>query len=276
MRLAVATPNGEDFKLKRTVSDRLDGAAAMDVEWEGDDAPTNAAPPDFARARLSRGNASGSFMKGVLVGAGVTATVGGIGGIGFAALAVALFGFPVLRTAPNDVVHAEVGADEVKATAAVTTAVPATAPVIAPVVRHVEPEPAAVVAPRKKTAAPKAAPVVASRKEPAAKPERAKPRPKPVVAKRLEKPAPVRASRPNRDELLELAIAAKQKRPAVAPVRAAPAPAASASVWDAPAEKQAVVAASEEKWVPVFDETEMETSAPAEEASADISDLFGD
>ena len=290
--------------MKRTVWDRLDGASQLGSEWEGDDAPTNVAPPEFARETPKRGDAA-AFWKGVVVGAGVLTGVG-LFGVGAAAgIGVAVYGLPSLPAAPAEIAIAtripapveppapqpvpevearvvvtppvqEIAALPVATSApAIVVATPAPAPVV---IATPAPRPAAVAkrAPAPKVVAKRAAPAVA-RKAPAVR----EPRPietHEVVVDEIDLvDAPVPAAtpasapvvaKPNRAELLELALAAKQAAtPAPKVVAAKPAPTPYA--WDAPAAESSQ---EDEKWFPV-DDTGTEASASSGSADADI---FGD
>lgn len=241
--------------MKRTVWDRIervDAATAMDTTgWEGEDAPTNVAPPAFAKVQSSRGN-GGGFWKGVVVGVGACAVLAGFVTVGGGAvIVVAAYGLPTLPAAPVTVV------EELKAPV-IAEVKPVATPVAIPAVAKVEPQPA-----------PKA--VARAKPEPKRAPAPIAPPPA-SVAKVVARPAPVaipvpEPPRPNRDELLQLALAAKQTRVAPAPT---PAP---APKWEE-AEPKQDVAAAEEKWVPV-DDTEA-TSTSTDSSSDDLSTVLGE
>lgn len=260
--------------MKRTVWDRIDrvdGATAMDsTGWEGEDAPTNVAPPAFARTKPSRGNAG--FLKGVLVGVGASAMLAGFTALAGVAIAVAVYGLPALPAAPAAIAHAE---DAIAIPVAVVpepvrpVVVEPPAPVRVEVEPVATPEPVAIP-----KAEPRPAPGVASRPRPVETKRAAPVAPPPAVAKAVSTPAPVpvlppEPPRPNREELLQLALAAKKTPAAPAPT---PAP---APRWEEPDTKQQDVAAAEEKWVPV-DDTEPQSSTPADSGSDDLSTVLGD
>lgn len=274
--------------MQRTVWDRKRVDVATNLEsadWEGDDAPTNVALPAFAKA-------TSGFWKGVVVGVGASALLAGVTSVGGAVIVVAVYGLPlpagseaaVARTVEPEVeavrefVEAPVVAEPVVAVKPVAAAVPVVVNVEPPVVAKLEPRPApAKVEP----------PVVAkveSRPAPAKVVERAKPEstPAPVVSapvvKAIATPAPIALPapeplRPNRDELLQLALAAKQTRPAAPVATPAPKPAVPAPKWEEP-EETADLTAADDKWMPV-DDTEDTSSPTKSKSSGSDDDLFG-
>lgn len=260
--------------MKRTVWDRIervDVATAMDsAGWDGEDAPTNVAPPAFAKAESSRGN--GGFWKGVVVGVGASAMLAGLVTVGGAVIVVAAYGLPTLPAAPAAIARSiEPKAEPVREAVAAPVSLPVVEePKVAPVVAEIEP----VATPATAKVAPRPATKVVARAKPETKraPVAVSPPTAPVVAKVVATPAPVvtrapEPPRPNREELLQLALAAKQTRAAPAP---SPTP-ASAPKWEE-AEAKQDVAAADEKWVPVDD---TETTTSTDSASDDLSKLLG-
>lgn len=266
--------------MKRTVWDRVDGVATMSSQhWEGDDAPTNVALPSFARASNS------GFWKGVVVGVGACVVLSGFAAAGGAAVfAVATYGFPALPAGSAAIAQVEeeiatpvVAREDVRRPVVVEPPAPVVAEVVRPVVVEA---PAPVVA---EVVEPVATPVAIrkvvepARPAPKAVAARTKPvetrrAPAPVatpapVAKVVATPAPAPVARPepprpNRDELLQLALAAKKTPAAPAPT---PVPAAK---WDVTEAKSDDVAAADDKWMPI-DDIEAETSSPAKDSSSD-------
>jgi len=257
--------------MKTTVWDRIervDVATNLEsAEWEGEDAPTNAQPPAFVNAPKS----GSGFWKGVVVGVGASAVLGGVTTVAGAVIVLGVYGLPTLPTVPA-------------ASMAIQVEEPTAEPVLAPVREIVVERPvlAAKVEPKKvepkqEPKAVAALPKPESTRAPVANVV-ATPAP---IAKVIATPEPVatrapEAARPNRDELLQLALAAKQSRAAAAPA-ATPAPkkAVPAPKWeDEPAENPQLAAAAEDKWVPV-DDTDASSSPSTDAGSDDLSTVLG-
>lgn len=277
-------------------------------EWDVEDAPTNVAPPAFVRPQpRAKG---GAFLTGLLVGAGLTGVislvvVGVIAGVAVALVQASVQGAPNVGSVTTVLPQAPVPA----AAPSVALAPPLEAPRVAAPVRAATPRPAPVVAtPAPAPVAPEAvvesvvaappetlvdltdsamesepvatpAPVVRGPAKPAVaakKPAPAKAAsratPASVVKAATPAPEPARVVRANREELLELALAAKRKTAPAAASAPAPAP---ATVWDAPAPEVKDIVAADEKWFPV-DETELVPATDGAASSGDLSELFGD